>query len=81
MFNKCPGTLMPLVQGQCLRTTAFSPVLLSVASVIYIFFFSFLQFAVTLFLMVTDIISCWNFQVLAGSCYGNTHRVALCLRP
>lgn len=71
---------MPLVQGQCLRTTAFSPVL-SVASVIYIFFFSFLQFAVTLFLMVTDIISCWNFQVLAGSCYGNTHRVALCLRP
>ena len=38
MFNKCPGTLMLLVQGQCLRTTAFSPVLLSVASVIYIFF-------------------------------------------
>lgn len=71
---------MLLVQGQCLRTTAFSPALLSVASEIHFFFF-FLQFAVTLFLMVIDIISCWNFQVLAGSCYGNTHRVALCLRP
>ena len=70
---------MLLVQGQCLRITVFPPVLLSVASVIYIFFF--LQFAVTPFLMVIDIISCWNFQVLAGSCYGNTRRVALCLRP
>ena len=41
----------------------------------------FLQFALTPFLMMIDIVSCWNFQVLAGSCYDNSHRVALCLRP
>lgn len=60
MFNKCPGTLMLLVQGQCLGTTAFSPALLSVASEIHFFFF-FAGLPCYFFLMVIDIISCFEF--------------------